>query len=326
MSTLHIRCGSDIRQGLQRAGLQGDFLEFADPFCVGPLARLPLEAHVRSRAQFVATAFGIDEADALARLRREYGALESLYKYRRIVLWFEHDSYDQLILAYLLKRLGELRLDARVELIAADGAPGVERFIGIGQLSPDLLGWLWRQRVPVGQKEFELGRRVWQALTAATPEPLYDIASSGTPAIGLMAPALLRHLRELPDLRTGLSLTERLTMEIVRDQGPLRAASAFRALTLRYEPLPYLGDTLFRWIIQGMADGDAAVLRLDPIPDEESWFRRTIRLTPVGWQVLHGHLNRLALAPRPRWVGAVAVPGASGCWCWDAARGRPAKG
>lgn len=37
MMTLHVRCGSDIKSTLQEAGFVGDFLEYSDPLCQGPV-------------------------------------------------------------------------------------------------------------------------------------------------------------------------------------------------------------------------------------------------------------------------------------------------
>jgi hypothetical protein len=324
MPTLHIRCGSDILQGLKSAGFTGDFLEFADPFCIGPLPALSLDEHVRSRSRFIASMVeDFTEADALVRQRREYASLESLDGYERIVLWFERDTYDQLILAYLLMRLGELRPQARVELVAVDHVPGVQRFIGIGQLAPELLAWLWRKRVPVGVGPFELGARVWAALTASTPEPLFGIAAGGTPAVPMMAAALLRQLRELPELQSGLSLTERLTLEIVRDLGPLTLGRAYGELMREREPLPWLGDTMFGWIARGLGQGESPLLAITPAEEGELWFRDLAALTPAAEQVLEGKRHRLDLHPPERWVGGVVTPGQGGTWCWDVRRERP---
>lgn len=323
MPTLHIRCGSDIQQGLKIAGFQGDFLEFADPFCTGPVPELPLEAHLRSRARFLATAFELDEDDALACGRREYAALESLGDYGRIVLWFEHDSYDQLILAYLLMRLAEAPPGARLELIAVDHVPGVERFIGIGQLSPELLGWLWEQRIEVNDDLLRLGSEAWSAITAPTPEPLFTLASGGTPPLPMMAPALLRHLRELPDSRGGLGLTERLTLEIARDLGPHPLGRAFGKLMREREPLPFLGDIMFRWVAHTLTEGEHPALSIEPPARGEPWFRAVMTLTPLGERLLAGQLNRLDLEPAERWVGGTVTPGEGGSWCWDETHGKP---
>lgn len=323
METVHIRCGSDIQQGLRIAGFLGDFVEFADPFCTGPVPRLPLAEQLLRRGRFVAEAFGIEEGDAVARMRREYAALERLDDYDRIVLWFEHDSYDQLILAYLLKRIGELRPKGRVELIAVDGVPGVERFVGIGQLAPEVLAWLWPRRISLDEAHFELGERAWVAITAPTPEPLHQLVNEGTPLLPLMAPALARHLRELPELRSGLGLTERLTLRILRERGPTTLGRAFGELMRVYEPLPYLGDAMFEWMVGRLAEGVVPLVRIEPPPPGDPWFRGTLYLTNDGERVLSAKTNRLDLAPDERWIGGVVTPGNGGSWCWDDANGCP---
>ena len=41
LRTLHVRCGSDIRDTLTQAGFGGDFLEYSDPVCEGPVPDTP---------------------------------------------------------------------------------------------------------------------------------------------------------------------------------------------------------------------------------------------------------------------------------------------
>ena len=45
---------------------------------------------------------GVSFEDALTRLKEEYGALAKARDYDRVMLWFEHDPHDQLILAKML--------------------------------------------------------------------------------------------------------------------------------------------------------------------------------------------------------------------------------
>ncbi|RCV86222.1 DUF1835 domain-containing protein [Billgrantia montanilacus] len=292
MATLHIRCGSDIEHTLRTAGFKGDFLEFSDPFCIGPLQDLPPKELMRLRARFLAEVSGMTERDALARLRKGYGPLDQLERYERVVLWFEHDSYDQLILAYVLHRLHANPPRGRIELVAVESVPGVERFIGIGQLAPDLLAWLWRQRRPIEAPLLELGTRAWQALTAESPEALQALADTGTPALPMMGRALARHLLERPGADIGLGLTERLTLEIVRDHGPLPVSKAFSYLMREYEPLPYLGDLMFWWLLQPLIAEPESLLAISDIHQE--WPHRQLALTERGRAVLHGRSNLTA--------------------------------
>ncbi|EPC01514.1 hypothetical protein L861_16720 [Litchfieldella anticariensis FP35 = DSM 16096] len=305
MTTLHIRCGSDIEHTLRTAGFQGDFLEFSDPFCIGPVQNLPPAELMRTRAHFLASAFDMTERDSLARLRKSYEALNDLEQYERVVLWFEHDSYDQLILAYLLHRLHTNLPKAKIELVVVEAIPGVERFIGIGQLAPDLLAWLWRQRRPVETSLLELGTQAWLALTADRPEPLQALIATGTPALPMMGRALSRHLQELPAPDTGLGLSEKLTLEIVRDHGPLTVGKTFSYLMREYEPLPYLGDLMFWWQIQPLVTAPQAVLAISDIHRE--WPHRRLALTDLGRAILEGSRNWLEHASSERWVGGVRV-------------------
>ncbi|WP_234274419.1 DUF1835 domain-containing protein [Billgrantia zhangzhouensis] len=284
MATLHIRCGSDIEYSLRTVGFEGDFLEFSDPFCIGPLCDLPPEELMRLRASFLAKVSGMAERDALARLRKGYEALEELEGYERLVLWFEHDSYDQLILAYLLHRLHENPPRARVELVAVESVPGVARFIGLGQLAPDLLAWLWHQRRPVEAPLLKLGTQVWQALTADDPEPLKALAVTGMPPLPMMGRALVRYLQERPAVDTGLGLTERLTLEIVHDHGPLPVGKAFSYLMREYEPLPYLGDLMFWWLLQPLICEPEPLLAISETHRE--WPHRQLALTERGLTAL----------------------------------------
>lgn len=307
--TLHIRCGSDIRHALGVAGFAGPFLEFSDPFCQGPVPDLPQDAFVEARARFIAAAYGLDPADARGRQARAYGALDRLGDHERLVLWFEHDSYDQLILAFLLDRLSRLPAAPPAELICVDSVPGVPGFVGLGHLAPETLLWLWEsRRSPVGDDQLALGRRAWAALRQPAPDALAAIAAAGTPAIPPMAAALRRHLRELPAPDTGLGLTQRLTLEIVAEAGPITAGAAFDRLMREREPLPFLGDLMFRHVLDDLGDTTVPLLA----DDGTAWPRRLLTITETGRAVLAGAVDFLSLYRGERWVGGIRIRGRAG--------------
>ena len=56
LHTLHIRCGSDLQGKLGEAGFGGDFVEFADPFCTGPLRLLPEDEQIERILRLVPVA------------------------------------------------------------------------------------------------------------------------------------------------------------------------------------------------------------------------------------------------------------------------------
>ncbi|MDW3099678.1 MAG: DUF1835 domain-containing protein [Alphaproteobacteria bacterium] len=304
--TVHIRCGSDIQHGLQLAGFVGTFQEFADPFCQGPLPD-GSEAEFRaSRAQFVSEAYGIELADATARQRLEYAAFTNASDKSHVVMWFEHDSYDQLILAYLLNHFATAARPTTFELICVDSVPGIQGFTGLGQLAPEMLVWLWEnQRRPVTGEDITCGTRVWASLRSPDPSILATVANEGTPSLPPMAGALKRHLRELPARRNGLSLTQELILQILSDKGAMTGGKLFGQLMRNYEPLPFLGDLMFWHALVDLQN--ASITPLQVAETHEPWPRRSLDITAYGSDLLKGVVDYQDSYQGERWVGGVRI-------------------
>lgn len=328
--TLHIRCGSDIAHALAVAGFVGDLLVFADPYVQGPVPKTDsLAEFIRIRAQFLSESLAVtpavarlsekyaaehakqmlqheDTLNVAKRLTQEYEALDRAHEYPRVALWFEHDSYDQLILAKLLDYFSDpAKRPKRIEFICVSHFPGVKRFIGIGQLPPEAMRVLWEQFGVVTEAQFDLGKRAWTAITSPTPDPLAALIDTGTPAQPTMATALARHMQELPSAVNGLSLTEQLTLQILADKGPMNAAQLFGWYTNHYEPLPFLGDSGYWSVIFGLAKAvRPAVAIREGGPKPNDWY---VEMTPLGGDLLSGKANWLALNVVERWVGGIHV-------------------
>ncbi|KAF1051915.1 MAG: hypothetical protein GAK43_02188 [Stenotrophomonas maltophilia] len=312
---LHLRCGNDIAHSLTLAGFRGEFRMFADPLAMGPVPALA-EAEFRAlRARYVSQAFGIEAQAALHRTQDEYAVLDSLAERRRVVLWCEADAYDQLFLMRVLAGLP--RLPEHLELIEIDRVPGVERFIGIGQLAPELLAWLWPQRRPLGEAALELASEAWAAYRHASPQAWANLAAMPTPALPLLGPALRRQLQELPAARDGLSLTERLSLQIVAEHGERTLGLVFAELMQLREPLPWLGDAMFHVLMRPLIDSPTPLLRESQ--PEQPWPRRPVSLTALGRQVLAGERHGLDQMGVERWVGGVRLRPGQPHWTLDEA-------
>jgi hypothetical protein len=312
LRTLHIRCGSDVRDTLTQAGFGGDFLEFSDPVCEGPVPDTP--GLTATRAAYLAAAYGASKnrtvTEIAADLRDADQRLTASHRYDRVVLWFEHDSFDQLVLARILARLAETTIPPRLELICIDHHPDVPRFNGLGQLGPAALAALWPRRAPVTQDQIALGQSIWAALRQPDPTALQTIAQTGTPALPIAAPALRRHLQELPGAADGLSLTQRIILTIL-SEAPQTIGRIFAAMVQGREPLVWMGDIGALGTIERMAQTDPPVLTIDP---GEKPFPRLATITEIGRQVLAGSTDYLSLRPAERWVGGVRIEAGQPAW------------
>ena len=336
MKTLHIRCGSDIQMTLQDAGLVGDFLEHAIPYCMGPVTTGPNRHELMAR--FIVEAYAdanaglVYEREIEGLTRGEQRLRSSADAYERIVLWAEHDVWDQLFLARMLAHFAQEKRPRVLELIVVNEFPGGERFIGLGQLPPEALRLLWSTRKPVTDAQLLLGTEVWAALGSNNPQRLAAFARSGTPALPIMAPAVHRHLRELPSVKNGLSLTEYLVLQILSEgsttlnrvflmmtTGDPLSRSDQRAAERVREPLRWIGDLGMLHVVNEMLKAEVPVLVRTPPAAGERWFHQRLSITDAGLAVFRGERDWHSLKPPPRWVGGVQVrPGLAG-WRWNEA-------
>lgn len=312
--TRHWRCGSDIQHSLQLAGFKGQFHMLSDPLCMGPVPTSGEEEYRAVRSRFISQAFGLDLQQASQRMDAEYASLALLDQPTPGVLWCEADAYDQLFLIRVLAGLEQVPND--LNLIESNGVPGVERFIGIGQLAPEVLAWLWPQRRKVDASMLALAREAWRAYCAPSPLAWATLAQERHTALPLLAPALLRQLEELPGLADGLSLTERLTLQILRDSGPRPFGKVFAELMAVREPLPFLGDMMFHALLRPLIDSPHPLIH--ETERERQWTRRTLSLTALGQQVLAGEVYGFDLIDSERWVGGVHLRPGHGHWALDA--------
>ncbi|NWA35970.1 DUF1835 domain-containing protein [Pseudomonas sp. C6002] len=301
--TTHWRCGNDIAHSLGVAGFKGRFRMLIDPLCMGPVQDLPAEQYQAVRSRYISQVFAMDEAEVARRHADEYHHLEQLGSAGHSVLWCEADAYDQL---FLIRALAGLEhLPEKLELIEVDRIPGVQRFIGIGQLAPEVLAWLWPQRRRVDEDMLQLARQAWLAYCDSSPVKLAELAQSNHTALPLLAPALRRQLQELPGVRDGLSLTERLSLHYVDEAGPVPFGRVFAELMGKREPLPYLGDMMFHALMRPLIDGENPLLIESGA--QLQWPQRVLALTALGRQVLNGAAYWPDHATEERWVGGVCL-------------------
>jgi hypothetical protein len=295
---LHVTNGDSTVEGLRRVPVEGDIVAWRDVLHEGPVPALE-PAELRAlRAQFL----GTPEAELLARDERLGAALAAE---ERVVLWFEHDLYDQLQLLQILSRLPDR--PAEVELICVGTFPGRPDFHGLGELQPDELASLWPARTPVVDEHVRVARAAWDVFRAPDPRGIARAATSPDERLPFLAPALRRLLEELPGARDGLSRTERQLLAAVAAGARTRERAFVEAAA--QEEAPFFGDDTAFERLEELARGTHPLLT------------EPLALTEVGTEVLAGRADRIALNGFDRWLGGVHVQAGRDLWRWDAERG-----
>ncbi|HEV2700492.1 MAG TPA: DUF1835 domain-containing protein [Steroidobacteraceae bacterium] len=324
LHTLHIRCGSDLQTPLQEAGFRGDYYEHSYPYLIGPVREGV--GCLEQRAHFIVDTYS-DMFDAplayegqLRELERSERVLHDCADYERVVIWSEGDCYDQLVLIRLLGHFAIHRRPPRLELINIGDFPGGKRFIGLGDLPPEALRMLWTTRKPAGSAQLQVGLNAWRALVNTDPRPLAALMHSATPALPLLAPALHRHLRELPSTLNGLSLTEQMALKLLAEQ-PHSLMKMIGRMVYVVDPLPGQGDWNTRRRVLDMEAASAPVFTRSPRQNHDGNARPpwtdTLVITELGRSVLRGEVDFRSLTPAARWVGGVEIAAGNLDWRWD---------
>ncbi|MEM7584211.1 MAG: DUF1835 domain-containing protein [Acidobacteriota bacterium] len=300
---LHITNGDVAAELIRSTDLEGLVLPWRDVLHEGPVpAGLAPAELAELRSDFLAELGGTDRGPIRQDFAARDATLARLGESDRIVLWFEHDLYDQLQLIQILDRLADSAV-GELELIVIDEHPSVERFRSLGQLTPAQLSALYPQRQPVTVAQLDLARRAWRAFGSPGLEALRDLATA-TPDLPLLAPALRRHLEQFPSVDNGLGRTEQQVLTALVG-GPLRAGELFRDQQAA-EAAPFLGDTTFWTYLRRLAVGAEPLVELSPA---DSFGDTMVALTSAGGRVSKGEADQIALNGIDRWFGGVHLQG-----------------
>jgi hypothetical protein len=287
-ATLHVTNADPVLYLFKKAGIVGTHVAWRDPLNEGPVpAGLSLEATSAIRARYLSErgygnpiklTYGFEKRDAQIRKASDF---------EEIVLWFEHDLFDQLQLLQILTTLDDLELESgRASIIQSDQY--------LGSMTAEEVSSLLPRRRPVTPATSKSARRAWQRFTSPSPGDL--LAAAREDAIGLpfLRAALVRLCEEYPLRGDGLSRSQRQALLSVA-QGPAQADDLYRRAQA-HEEAHFQGDAAFARMLEDLCDARAALLS----PSE-----RGFELTALGRRVLAGDADWLETHAIDRWIGGV---------------------
>jgi hypothetical protein len=269
---------------------------------------------LRVRAEFLMRP-GESVDDVVADLRYWRSAIDQ-QDYDELVLWYEHDLFDQLNLIQILTHLGRVRIARPVTLVSIDAYPGHPDFKGIGELEPSDIARLFEMRKPITDAQIVLSERAWRAYRSDDPRQIETLLASDTSALPFLARALRRHLEEFPSDINGLSRSEQRLMEQALD-GPADLRRAFPRMHDGERGF-YITDMLFIERAQALAASSPPLLALHTDGNEPRSFPKgDYTLTSAGREVLAGATDRVRVCGIDRWLGGVHLNGRGPMWRWS---------
>lgn len=288
---LHITNGESV--SLRDAGLGGEVLTWQDVLHEGPVpSGLSLEQLRPVRARFLADLSGRPESEVLSGLERRDRALASFRESDEVVLWFEHDLYDQLQLIQILDWFArQERGVTQISLIDSD------RYLG--PMRPEELVALYPRRAQVTESHFELASRAWRAFCSPDPSLLARLARENTPALPHLSGALKRHVEQFPSAENGLSRTQQQILEIAASG--VNQVEAIFCLDRDREERVFMSDLVFKQYVQGLAAARVPLLRTLDVGTP--FGARLVEVTAEGRRVLRNEADHIELNGIDRWLG-----------------------
>ena len=197
---LHITNGDSVTSTFRQVKLPGSYIAWRDVLHDGPVPQtetLEELSDVRARAL---SDFGAGEYEQVrAGFASRDRALRDFRKHQDVVLWFEHDLFDQLQLLQLLDWFSQQDLDGiNFDMVQIASSPGIVPFHGLGQLSGTQLAKLFPMRKRVTHAQTALASRAWQAFCSNDPTALLEFGKTTHPELPFLCEAIVRFLEEYP--------------------------------------------------------------------------------------------------------------------------------
>ncbi len=314
---LIITNGDSAVGALKDAGIVADFLPWRDVLHDGPVpANLMLAELSLIRAKFISELGWCEHEDVMKNFQDRDNKLTTFRDYEEVILWFEHDLYDQLQLIQLLDWFSQQELGGKkLSLICEDEF--------VSNSSKDRLLTNFSVRNEITSNQLALGRQSWLAFCSPNSQKIVEIITRDSSFLPYLQSAFLRLLQEYPDKENGLSRNQLQILKIV--QSDITQPGEIFKESHKMEEANYLGDASFWQYLYGMNHCDFPLLKTEgskPFflpgsmnPDQEFLQQRLI-LTKLGQNVFQNRANWVEINGIDKWLGGVHLLN-DNMWYWD---------
>jgi len=284
---------------MKKAGVEGEFLLWQDFLHEGavPLG-LTLDELSKVRAKFFDNSNFAEYKKVLKDFQERN---QKLYRYRiynNIIIWFEHDLHDQLLLIQILNWFAKQNIESiNITMVSTSNY--------LGESSTKQIQKLLKYRIELLPEHFKLAEKAWSAFCEPTPKEWFKLLTQPTSLLPFLHGAIFRMLEEYPNTKTGLSRTEYQALLIISN-GIEKPHDIFEKYQ-SFEERKFMGDIIFFKILKEFENYNII----------ESYENRSkLKITKLGRRLLNAEENWLNIKPINRHIGGVHIT-MDNLWCWD---------
>ena len=284
---------------MKKSNIEGEFLPWQDFLHEGSVpSGLTLEELSIIRAKFISEYKVGDFSEIYKRLKDRNNRLKAYKRYKKIVLWFEHDLYDQLQLLQLLDWFATKELkDIQLSLIYSNNY--------LGESTPKQIKKMLHYAIDVNSNHLKLAKEAWSTFRESTPKSWSKLLKKPTSILPFLQPTIVRMLEEFPSTKTGLSRTEYQALLVI-SKGIDNAQDIFEE-SQNLEKRKFMGNIIFWKILNNFENYNLI----------ERDINNRLTITSLGRELLNGKRFWFDIMPLDRYIGGCHLT-LENLWCWDA--------
>ena len=311
---IHIVNGDSLAGKMK--SFNGIVMPWREMYDFGPLMKNSIqEMLINERALFFEEKVGIPASLFIENSQKQNQWLDHLPRNSEIILWFEHDRYDQTMLMFLLNELSTKEFE-NLSMVSINQYPGIEPFFGLAQLTSQQLNELMHTKGrPITKEQIREAVAGWNAYTSTNPIEIETWITTTNGSLPFLKKAFETHLTYFPSSQNGLNEVENLIFNFINIRTcPFTELFQFISENRVNDGL---SDLQLAAMLNQYAEGENPLLNLDsPLPSFKHPIPTSkLSLTPFGLDVIQRNTDRFSFTGIDWWLGGVHLK--SDQWRWN---------
>lgn len=331
LKILHIVNDAATASSLRAADVPGDVLVWQDALYEGPVAAFKdIDKLAKTRAKyFAARGYGtyIDIENAYLKRNEQ---LRKFKDYSEVVLWFDHDLFGQLQFVQLVSWFNGVDSNStEISHIHLEYLTTGRVTPRLPQLSESQVLRMFNSRTELTVQQANICQAAWNAFTAPAPHLLTSFYPRDMSTLPFLKNAFARLAKEYPAKDTGLSRTQYLIVDAVKNKN-FSEDDIFNYVQ-RKEPVAFISKVIFHHHFESLLNAQYPLLQKVVLAEEKALETAgyesepientvvkdySIRFTKYTNQVLNKWSDWVQLNGINRWIGGVHLAEGS-IWRYD---------
>ena len=314
---LNITNGDCTVKVMREAGIKGEYLPWRDVLHEGPVPTGITQSELNKvRARFISEQGWDEYENVVDWFNYRDSMLELANTYDEVVLWFEHDLYDQLQLIQVLTLLAEKDMaGVPLNLICVADY--------LGPMQPETILKLTDNKQPVIDEHYEIAIKAWKAFTSFDPIQIYNLLAKNLSPFAFLKEALYRLMQQYPSVENGLNRTERQILQAIKSG--CKIPYEIFAHNQDADEIKFMGDTTFWYYMKSLSSGIMPLVKTESgekfkLPEkfesQKAFNAQQLVITDIGKLVLENKADWLDYYSIDRCYGGVRIY-EENIWRWS---------